>query len=243
MTYIWNDENRLVNAINPGTNRQSQYLYDGLGRRIMSHHHNHATSEALQEEIRYLYDGWNVVAKLDSVNNITRNYIWGSDLSQTTQGAGGVGGLLAAVESSSEVYEYFYDGNGNVTTIGDEAGQLVATYAYDGFGNIVSAAGSYSGQNRYCFSTKPIEDWAAEIYYYGYRYYAPRDGRWLSRDPSSETGGMNLYSLLSNSAVSSTDLLGLSDSGLRNLLLDFLGIDPIPISETPLGPGRSGSHL
>ena len=38
--------------------------------------------------------------------------------------------------------------------------------------------------------------------YYGYRYYDPRLGRWLSRDPLEEQGGINLMGFLSNDPLS-----------------------------------------
>ncbi len=44
---------------------------------------------------------------------------------------------------------------------------------------------------------------------YGYRYYSPYLGRWLSKDPIGEYGGPNLYAFLRNSPVDQTDLLGL----------------------------------
>jgi len=44
---------------------------------------------------------------------------------------------------------------------------------------------------------------------YSYRYYDPATGRWPSRDPIGEAGGINLYSFIANEAVSSFDVLGL----------------------------------
>jgi len=44
--------------------------------------------------------------------------------------------------------------------------------------------------------------------YYGYRYYDPQTGRWPSRDPIEEEGGVNLYSFTNNKPVSQVDLLG-----------------------------------
>ena len=41
------------------------------------------------------------------------------------------------------------------------------------------------------FSTK-YYDAEAGLYYYGYRYYSPSLGRWISRDPIEEEGGVNL---------------------------------------------------
>ena len=46
--------------------------------------------------------------------------------------------------------------------------------------------------------------------YYGYRYYDPQTGRWPSRDPIEEEGGMNLYAMVRNNAVKWVDILGLS---------------------------------
>lgn len=44
--------------------------------------------------------------------------------------------------------------------------------------------------------------------YYGYRLYDPMAGRWISRDPIAEKGGMNLYGSFMNDPVSNIDNLG-----------------------------------
>jgi len=44
---------------------------------------------------------------------------------------------------------------------------------------------------------------------YGYRYYDPVTGRWSSRDPIEERGGVNLYGFVGNDGVNSVDYLGL----------------------------------
>jgi RHS repeat-associated protein len=44
---------------------------------------------------------------------------------------------------------------------------------------------------------------------YGYRYYDPLTGRWPSRDPIGEKGGVNLYGLLGNNGIDRWDILGL----------------------------------
>ena len=49
------------------------------------------------------------------------------------------------------------------------------------------------------------------VAYYGFRYYDPKTGRWPSRDPIGEEGGMNLYGFLGNNGLSSIDLLGQID--------------------------------
>jgi RHS repeat-associated protein len=52
---------------------------------------------------------------------------------------------------------------------------------------------------------------ASGVRYYGYRYYDPVTGRWPSRDPIGEQGGVNLYGMVGNDAVGRFDYLGLDD--------------------------------
>lgn len=49
---------------------------------------------------------------------------------------------------------------------------------------------------------------APKAFYYGYRYYDPLTGRWPSRDPIEELGGVNLYGFLANNGISNLDILG-----------------------------------
>jgi RHS repeat-associated protein len=49
---------------------------------------------------------------------------------------------------------------------------------------------------------------------YGYRYYDPLTGRWPSRDPIEEEGGINLYGFVGNDGVNRLDYLGLTEEAL-----------------------------
>ena len=46
--------------------------------------------------------------------------------------------------------------------------------------------------------------------YYGFRYLDPLTGRWPSRDPIGEEGGVNVYGFVGNAAIQRIDILGLS---------------------------------
>ncbi len=46
------------------------------------------------------------------------------------------------------------------------------------------------------------------LVYYNYRHYNPTDGRWISRDPIAEQGGLNLYGFVGNSSIIGIDSLG-----------------------------------
>ena len=50
---------------------------------------------------------------------------------------------------------------------------------------------------------------ALGVTYYGYRYYNPSTGRFLSKDPIEEFGGLNLYGYANNDPINGYDVLGL----------------------------------
>ena len=115
---------------------------------------------------------------------------------------------MVAVSINGFFYFPGYDNNGNVIGYWDESGSIVAEYAYDAFGNTISATGSMESVFPHRFSTK-YYDAETDLYYYGYRYYSPSLGRWISRDPIKESGGNNLYSWNCNASLYVFDLLGL----------------------------------
>jgi len=61
---------------------------------------------------------------------------------------------------------------------------------------------------NYVPKTQKNHDFPAGVAYYGYRYYDPVTGRWPSRDPIEESGGINLYGFVGNNGVAHVDILG-----------------------------------
>ncbi len=71
-----------------------------MGRRIKKTTYDYdAGIWTLATEKLFVYDGWNLIQELDGAGVVEKSYVWGLDLSQTIQGAGGVGGLLASVDA------------------------------------------------------------------------------------------------------------------------------------------------
>jgi len=70
-----------------------------------------------------------------------------------------------------------------------------------------------------------------------YRPYDPGTGRWLSRDPVGENGGINLYDYVGNNPISGRDPLGLWN--LWNPLTWGLRRQP---GENPLNPFNSSAE-
>jgi len=52
-------------------------------------------------------------------------------------------------------------------------------------------------------------DGLKRFHYYGYRHYDPKTGRWPSRDPIGEEGGVNLYGFVGNDSIGRIDRLGM----------------------------------
>ena len=214
-TCTWNGENRMLSSTSANvaiTDRRVENAYDALGRRVRKTV-KFASTGAVIEDRYFIYDGWNVIEETIAPATgpvETAEAVWGTDLSGSAQGAGGVGGLLLRESSATGASYYHYDGNGNVTALTSGAGTVQAAYTYGPFGETLRAAGPLAQANPWRFSTK-YQDEETGLLYYGYRFYNPTDGRWPSRDPIEEEGGVNLYGMLGNDAVNRIDLLGLAD--------------------------------
>jgi RHS repeat-associated protein len=223
-TYTWDAENRLVGMQHKTTladtaaRRKLAFEYDWRGRRIRRQMFPWGSTDysaTATSDQRFVYDGWNMVGVFDGSLNLQTAYVWGLDLSGTAQGAGGVGGLLAAITGTTAQFAA-YDGNGNVRALADGGtGAWSAQYEYGPFGELIRATGPQAKANPFRFSTKWHDD-ESDLLYYGYRYYQPGTGRWISRDPINERGGLNLYGFVANSPVQTYDILGLSVGDTRH---------------------------
>ena len=78
---------------------------------------------------------------------------------------------------------------------------------------------------------------ASGVFFYGYRFYDPVTGRWPSRDPIEEIGGVNLYGFVENSPIGTWDLLGMLDPGTATVTVVTV-VTPVaaPVA-APVGVG------
>ncbi len=165
-------------------------------------------------------------------NALVRSYTWGVDASGSMQGAGGVGGLLMVNAGSGGVHFPAYDLNGNVMGLVNATNGIIsAKYEYGPFGEVFCSVGDMAKVNPFQFSTKYTDN-ETDFVYYGYRYYSPPLGRWLSRDPIEEQGGLNLYGFVNNDPVNKWDKLGKAWSTTGEAIWTALGYI-VPGSEFP----------
>jgi len=166
---------------------------------------------------RYLYQGWNLVAEYDLTStsnlNLLATYHWGLDIAGTLTQTAGVGALLMIrnhttdSQTGNKTYLAAYDGNGNLTGLVDNNKTTAAVYEYSPFGELMRSEGYYAQANPYKFSTR-YHDIETGLVYYGQRYYDPKTGRFINRDPIEEAGGMNLYAFVGNNPIQNVDVLG-----------------------------------
>ena len=211
-TLVWDGENRLVEVQVGSGGPLVKHVYDAYGRRVVK--------TVGSTNTYWCYDGWNPVARYGGAVHMSGSapaltlhqvLLWGLDLSGTLQGAGGVGGLLSVNGDQFPLY----DGNGNIVqTVHQMSGYSAVlpgdAYAYDPFGKLVvtgTTSSTFQDLTGYGFSTKPM-DAETGLYYYGYRFYDSLTGRWPSRDPIGEMGGVNLYRIVFNSVIYGYDYLG-----------------------------------
>jgi len=223
-TYTWDAENRLTSmetksaAYGVGAPRQVlMFKYDYLGRRIRKTVANWSGSAyVIAVDRKFIYDGWNLIAEYDALTTFTlaRTFVWGLDISRTLEDAGGVHGLLMINDyGTSQNYQTVYDGNGNILGLVQRStGALVAQYEYSPYGELIRSSGSYANSNPFRFSTKYTDN-ETGLVYYGRRYYDPKTGRWLGRDPKEELGGLHLYAFVRNNPANRWDYLGMSECG------------------------------
>ena len=187
---------------NAGTQTVVECGYDSQGRRFekkvtvagttMLHH-------------RYIYRGYLQIAALD-LTRAAHPALWlvTWDPSQPTATR------PLALQKDGTWFTYGYDITKNVCELFGPNGYIRTAYSYTPFGS-VSASENGVVQNF---------QWSSEFYdseldlvYYNYRHYSPALGRFLSRDPIAEQGGLNLYSFVGNKSSFHWDILGFN----RNL--------------------------
>ena len=235
--YTWDAENRLTSAtthvgdagyanVPVSARKRIIYAYDYRSRMIRREVYGwngtgfNNSPETAEDYTHFIYDGWNLIAEVSRIGKLIRRYYWGLDLSGTTDGAGGVGGLVAVQHfpnaNNAETWDPavftvsfpIYDGNGNILAYYDATtGARVADFAYGPFGETIRATGPRAADLPLRWSTKYTDAFTGHKYY-GYRWLG--DGRWLNRDPIGEAGGRNLYACVANRVVMRIDKLGMA---------------------------------
>ena len=111
------------------------------------------------------------------------------------------------MEQGANTFYYHKDGLGSVVNLTDASGNVVKNYTYKSFGEIHSEAGTLN--QPFTFTGREYNP-ESGLYFYRARYYDPRAGRFITKDPIGFAGrDTNLYRYVWNSPTNWIDPYGL----------------------------------
>jgi RHS repeat-associated protein len=206
-SFDWDARNRLTAIIDGG--RRTDFAYDAFDRRVRI---------VEREGDQVTRDVW---------------LVWcGAQICEERSGDGSA--VQKQFFAQGEVlggqrYFYTHDHTGSVRQLMSADGAVAASIDYDPFGRSVKAAGDVDPSFGY---TSHYRHASSGLLLAHYRAYDPELGRWLSRDPIAEDGGLNLYAYAGNRPPSSMDPDGLLTTDYH---LGFGGH-----FHTPFGGGSGG---
>jgi RHS repeat-associated protein len=186
-TFTWDFENRLIQAIVPGTGTTT-FKYDAFGRRIQKSGPLGTTN--------YLYDGMNPLEEVDSAGSVLARYTLSNRIDD----------VLSALRASTTSY-YEQNGVGSVTSLSNSAATIANTYTYDSFGKLVASTGTQT--NPFRFTGREFDS-ETGLYNYRSRHFDPVIGRFTEEDAIGFNGGKNFYAYVENNPVTEVDALGLA---------------------------------
>jgi RHS repeat-associated protein len=239
VTYGWDAEDRLAKITDTGQNFATQITYDGFGRRVsMVEQDNSGT---VLKTSSFVWDGMELLQCTEVMGTETRvktYYPEGMYLQDTINGT-----------TTTKSYFYARDHLGSIREMTDANQNIVARYTYDPYGRVSQNVGS----NTNGVPLLDADFRFAGMYFHTnshlhltlFRAYDADTGRWLSRDPMGEAGGMNLYGYSGNGPINWIDSFGLSV-----FQVDFIGplqsgdsYDPLLSLDNRVPPGYNSTWL
>lgn len=217
----WNYHDNIQQIIsNQGENQQviGNYVYDSTGRRVRKVTERRSLSGGTEFEeciylgnceIRRVIEGDDLATGrvLEEIHSTSIGY--GADRIATHQRwvkgdpPAGVGGSQTRFALNDQI--------GSSLLEFDEAGSLLTFEEFYPYGDTAIIAARNADQirlKRYRYSGKE-RDSNTGIYYYGFRYYQPQAGRWLSADPAGSVDGLNFYGFVKGNPATFLDAAGL----------------------------------
>lgn len=184
-TYAWDAADRLVEITNKQSGHTSQFAYDGFSRRVSDTETDTGSTPIIT---KLLWCDEVPCEKRDSSDAALARYYGEGEL------------------QGGQALYYAQDQVGSVVAVVDSTGLVVGRLSYDSYGNITSASGTlpdfrYAGLYYHQ---------ATSLYLATYRAYDAKTGRWISRDPIREHGGINIYAYVLGDPINAFDPLGLA---------------------------------
>jgi RHS repeat-associated protein len=198
--YFYDLDNRIF-KIEMHQGPTVEYLYDATGRRVQSKQGSTKTA--------YLWWGDQECSehKHQAGQAVIQNDLWAHPTALNT--------IIARAVDGSKFKMQWYHKNylDHVYAVSDDNGDILEHYRYsasgivefyDPVGNTLTAS---QITNPVLWNSRRYDEFT-KLHYYKYRHYNPKLGRWTSRDPIEEEGGVNLYKFVENNGLNNIDLFG-----------------------------------
>ena len=182
--YRWDGENRLVSIAHG--DQVSEFYYNGLSQRVRI---VEKTNDVVTSDKRFIWCDSRIAEERNADNESTR-YYFGNGETHTTN------------DANPGNYYYNVDHLGSTQSVLDSDGAIVARYEYTPYGEVTQTQGTLDIDFLY---TGHYQHEPSNLFLTHYRAYDPTQGRWLSRDPIAENGGINLYAYVLNDPINHID--------------------------------------
>lgn len=193
------------------------YRYDAFGRQVGIQRNVASPTAPSFNETLTLW--WGDSEQCEVENNVGRrtvqNDIASNPMILNSVVARAVPVISGAIQQKIEHYHKNY--LDHVYAVSDQAGNIVESYKYSAFGSveIYSSNGTFLGNssansaigNRVLWNTRRLDPYTGN-YNYLFRIYRAPLGRFITRDPIAEWGGVNLYRYCSNDTLNYWDRYG-----------------------------------
>ncbi|GCP98961.1 type IV secretion protein Rhs [Escherichia coli] len=197
----WNAQGQLTRVIS--SNSETRYQYDALGRRISKATYGRHTDRGERSRTTFVWEGFRLLQETTWQGK--RTYLYDAEQPYTPVAA------ITGRGESQKIWYYHTDLTGTVQEVTAPDGTLVWAGYQAGFGENrgdISNSGAYFEQPLRLPGQYYDEE--TGLHYNLFRYYAPECGRFVSQDPISIRGGLNLYRYAPN-PLTHIDPLGLMD--------------------------------
>lgn len=186
----WNAQGQLTRVISGNT--ETHYGYDALGRRTRKATYERHTGHTEQSRTVFVWEGFRLLQE-NVQQQGWRTYLYDAEQPYTAVACATGRG------ESRQVWYYHTDVTGTPQEVTAADGMLVWAGYIRGFGE---NAADISGSGAYFHQPLRLPgqyfDDETGLHYNLFRYYAPECGRFVSQDPISIRGGLNLYAYCPN---------------------------------------------
>jgi RHS repeat-associated protein len=192
-TYTYDAANRLVHVEDGTGTISADYYYDPFGRRLWK--------DVGGTKTYFFYSEEGLIAEYDASGVEIRSYGYKPDSTWTTD--------PLWLKEGGTYYWYQNDHLGTPQKLVAQNGTVVWSAQYSSFGEATIDIETVTNNLRFPGQYFDVE---TGLHYNYQRYYDPKIGRYVRKDPIGLDGGLNVFLYALNDPINKRDLLGLAFS-------------------------------